>query len=232
MTRMRIVALGDSLTSGHGIGPSRAFPAELQRLVDRAGFDYEVVNAGVSRDTSADGFMRFRATLEGDVRIVIVALGANDGLRGVPVGQLRANLSRIIEHAQARRIAVLLCAMEALPIHGWDYTTAFHNTYLELVVSYGVPLGIAVSLCLLLLSYAISRWRRAEGIETLAAGAVAAIVAVLGVFLTQASYESGPLRVILGLSVGMTIALLHSAAREMRAKSARGVVSGGSFDSG
>jgi acyl-CoA thioesterase-1 len=140
MTRMRIVALGDSLTSGHGISPSRAFPAELQRLVDRGGFDYEVVNAGISRDTSADGCQRLQATLQGDVRIVIVALGGNDGLRRVPVRQLRANLSRIIEHAQARRIGVLLCAMEALPIYGWDYATAFHQTYQELAARYRVSL--------------------------------------------------------------------------------------------
>ena len=65
------------------------------------------------------------------MRVLIVALGANDGLRGVPVAQLKANLGRIIEAAQARGIAVLLCAMEALPIHGWAYTTAFHNAYVR-----------------------------------------------------------------------------------------------------
>jgi acyl-CoA thioesterase-1 len=87
MTRPRIVILGDSLTSGQGIGTSRALPAVLQRLIDQAGFDYEVINAGVLRDTSADGLRRFRAVMVGDVRILIVALGANDGLRHVPIGQ-------------------------------------------------------------------------------------------------------------------------------------------------
>jgi acyl-CoA thioesterase-1 len=138
--RPRIVALGDSLTSGHGIGPSRAFPAELQRLVDRDGFDYEIVNAGVSGDTSSGGLRRFRGALDGDVRILIIALGANDGLRGIPVGQVTANLSQIIEEARSRRIAVLLCGMEALPIYGWDYSAAFHRAYLDLASKYRLSL--------------------------------------------------------------------------------------------
>src|SRR4029077_2961704 len=128
----RIVCLGDSLTSGHGIGPAAAYPALLHTRVRRAGLPFEVVNAGVARATSADAHARIERALEGDVRVLIVALGANDGLRGVPVAQLKANLGRIIEAAQARGIAVLLCAMEALPIYGWAYTTAFHNAYVEL----------------------------------------------------------------------------------------------------
>jgi acyl-CoA thioesterase I len=136
----RIVCFGDSLTSGHGIGAAAAFPAVLQEKVRRAGFDYEVVNAGVSRATSGDALARLDAALHGDPRVLIVALGANDGLRGVPVAQLKANLSRIIETAQARGVAVVLCGMEALPIYGWDYTMAFHNAYVELAARYKVPL--------------------------------------------------------------------------------------------
>src|SRR5471032_1868288 len=136
----RIVCLGDSLTSGHGIGSTAAYPALLHQRVRRAGFPYEVVNAGVSRETSAHGLARLDRALDGDVRVLIVALGANDGLRGVPVAQLSSNLSHIIERAQARKIAVLLCAMEALPLYGWAYTTAFHNLYLELAARYRVPL--------------------------------------------------------------------------------------------
>src|SRR5207237_718012 len=71
---------------------------------------------------------------------LIVAVGANDGLRGVPVTQLKANLTHIIETAQQRQIAVVLCGMEALPIHGWDYTLAFHNVYVELAKQYSVQL--------------------------------------------------------------------------------------------
>ena len=74
------------------------------------------------------------------MRVLVLALGVNDGLRGVPVAQVTANLSQIIESAQKRGIAVLLCGMEALPIHGWAYTTAFHNAYVELAARYHVPL--------------------------------------------------------------------------------------------
>src|SRR5471032_597291 len=136
----RIVCLGDSLTSGHGIGSAVAYPALLHQRVRLAGFPYEVVNAGVSRETSADARARLARAFEGDVRILIVALGANDGLRGVPVAQLTANLSHIIEAAHARGISVLLCAMEALPIYGWTYTSAFHLAYLDLAARYNVPL--------------------------------------------------------------------------------------------
>jgi acyl-CoA thioesterase-1 len=136
----RIVCLGDSLTSGHGIGTAVAYPALLHQRVRRAGFPYEVVNAGVSRETSADARARLGRALDGDVRVLVLALGANDGLRGVPVAQLTANLSHCIETAQRRGIAVLLCAMEALPIHGWAYTAAFHQAYLTLAARYHVPL--------------------------------------------------------------------------------------------
>src|SRR5690242_14833462 len=84
-TRPRIVALGDSLTSGHGIGAARAFPSLLQQRLDAAGYDFQVVNAGVSGDTSARARARLQSALSGNVSILIVALGANDGLRGVPV---------------------------------------------------------------------------------------------------------------------------------------------------
>jgi acyl-CoA thioesterase I len=138
--RPRIVAFGDSLTSGRGIGASRAFPSVLQERLDEEGFQYEVVNAGVAGDTSDRALRRFDDALAGDVRILIVALGANDGLRGVPVARLKANLARIIETAQERGISVLLCGMEALPIYGWDYTVGFHKAYQELADRYGVTL--------------------------------------------------------------------------------------------
>jgi len=138
--RPKIVALGDSLTSGRGVDSVQAYPALLQKRLDAAGLDYTVVNAGVSGDTSSGAVRRFERALDGDVRVLVVALGANDGLRGVPVARLEENLSRIIETAQARGIAVLLCGMEALPIHGWDYSVAFHNAYRKLAARYNVPL--------------------------------------------------------------------------------------------
>ena len=139
-TRPKIVALGDSLTSGRGVGEERAWPALVQKRLDDDGFEYTIVNAGVSGDTSSGALRRFERTLDGDVRVLIVALGANDGLRGVPVERLQDNLARIIETARAGGITVLLCAMEALPIHGWEYSVAFHKVYPELANRYKVPL--------------------------------------------------------------------------------------------
>jgi acyl-CoA thioesterase-1 len=136
----RIVALGDSLTSGRGIGAARAFPAILQQRLDDEGLAFAMINAGVSGDTSARAVRRLEQALDGNVRVLLVALGANDGLRGVPVAEIKSNLGRIVETAQARGISVLLCGMETLPIHGWDYTVAFHNAYRELAERYHTPL--------------------------------------------------------------------------------------------
>jgi acyl-CoA thioesterase-1 len=138
--RPRIVAFGDSLTSGRGLGTAQAFPAILQQRLDDEGLAYRMVNAGVSGDTSSRAVRRFDAALEGDVRVLILALGANDGLRGVPVAQLKSNLSEMIEKAQRRGITVLLCGMEALPIYGWDYSVSFHKAYEELAKKYQVTL--------------------------------------------------------------------------------------------
>ena len=136
----RIVALGDSLTSGRGIGKADAYPAVLQGRLEDGGYNYQVVNAGVSGDTTARALRRYRDALDGDVKILIVALGANDGLRGVPVEQLKSNLSVIIEEAQRRGIAVVLIGMDALPVHGWAYSVAFHRAYEELAARYRIPL--------------------------------------------------------------------------------------------
>jgi acyl-CoA thioesterase-1 len=136
----RIVALGDSLTSGRGIGQADAYPAVLQERLEDGGYHYQVVNAGVSGDTTARALRRYREVLDGDVKVLIVALGANDGLRGVPVEQLMSNLSVIIEEAQRRGIAVVLIGMDALPAHGWAYSVAFHRVYEELAARYRIPL--------------------------------------------------------------------------------------------
>ena len=136
----RIVVLGDSLTSGRGIGADDAYPAVLQERLEESGYHYEVINAGVSGDTSARALRRYRGALDSDVQILIVALGANDGLRGAPVEQLKSNLSRIIDDAQRRAIAVVLVGMDALPVHGWAYSVAFHLAYEELASRYGIPL--------------------------------------------------------------------------------------------
>lgn len=135
----RIVALGDSLTSGRGIGKVDAYPAVLQEHLEDSGYDYEVINAGVSGDTTARALRRYRDALDGDVQILILALGANDGLRGLPVAQIKSNLTTIIEDAQKRRIDVVLVGMDALPMHGWDYSVAFHRMYEELAARFRIP---------------------------------------------------------------------------------------------
>jgi acyl-CoA thioesterase-1 len=139
-TRPRVVFLGDSLTAGLGLTPQEAYPALLQQKIDAEGLQYRVVNAGVSGDTSAGGLSRLDWALEGDVRVLVVALGGNDGLRGLPADELRRNLSTIIERAQARHIQVILAGMEAPPNFGEAYVVSFHQVYPELAKKYGVPL--------------------------------------------------------------------------------------------
>jgi acyl-CoA thioesterase-1 len=115
-----------------------AYPAILQERLEAEGFDYEVVNAGVSGDTSAGGLSRLDWALDGDVKVLIVALGGNDGLRGLPVSGLKKNLATIIERAQERGSAVILAGMEAPPNQGDDFTSAFRNTFKELAEEYAV----------------------------------------------------------------------------------------------
>ena len=128
----KIVVLGDSLTAGLGIQQEEAYPAVLQRRLDEAGYHVEVVNAGVSGDTSAGGLRRLDWSLAGDVRVLVLALGANDGLRGLPVEGMRKNLEAIIEQASSRGIAVLLVGMEAPPNYGEEYARSFRNVFREL----------------------------------------------------------------------------------------------------
>jgi len=136
--RPRIVALGDSLTAGLGLPASEAYPALLQQMVDAEGLNYEVVNAGVSGDTSAGGLSRLDWALDGDVRVLIVALGGNDALRALPVEELRDNLSAIIERAKSKQITVVLAGMEAPRNFGRDYVVRFHQVYPELAHKYNV----------------------------------------------------------------------------------------------
>jgi acyl-CoA thioesterase-1 len=138
--RPRIVVLGDSLTAGLGLAAGEAFPVLLQESIDSAGLDFEVVNAGVSGDTSAGGLRRVDWALDGDVRLLVVALGGNDGLRGIPVDELRRNLAAIITKATARGVSVVLAGMEAPPNFGSAYTTAFRQVYSDLARESGVPL--------------------------------------------------------------------------------------------
>ena len=136
--RPRIVALGDSLTDGLGLQRDETYPTRLQEILRAEGYDVEVVNASVSGDTTAGGLRRLEWALEGDVRILIVALGGNDGLRGLPVGQMKENLREIVTRAQQKGVAVLLAGMEAPPNFGSLYTDQFREVFHELAREYEV----------------------------------------------------------------------------------------------
>jgi acyl-CoA thioesterase I len=140
-SRPKVVVLGDSLSAGLGLQPSQAFPALLQKKLDDGHYDWEVVNAGISGDTSAAGLQRLDWALDQqNVRILILELGANDGLRGLPVTEMKKNLAAIIERAQQKRIAVLLAGMEAPPNFGPEYVVSFRQAYRDLARQYNVPL--------------------------------------------------------------------------------------------
>jgi acyl-CoA thioesterase-1 len=139
--RPRIVCLGDSLTAGYGLpSTDEAYPALLEKRLRSEGYQLDVINAGVSGDTSAGGLRRLDWSLRGDVRVLIIALGGNDGLRGLPPSELRGNLGAIIKTAQARHMRVLLLGMEAPPNFGARYTHDFRMVYAELARQFGVPL--------------------------------------------------------------------------------------------
>ncbi len=127
----KIVAFGDSLTAGLGLSANEAYPALLQELLKRNGYDYEVVNAGVSGDTSAGGVRRIDWALDGDVRFLILELGANDFLRGQPVSETKKNLGDIIDRAKTRNVKVLLAGMLAPTNAGREYQDQIRNMFLE-----------------------------------------------------------------------------------------------------
>ena len=115
-------------------------PALIQERLDERHYDYEAINAGVSGDTSAGGLSRLDWSLDGDVRLLVIELGANDGLRGVPVAAMKRNLAEIITRAKQRNIKVLLTGMEALPNYGPEYTSEFRQAFRDLAREHSVPL--------------------------------------------------------------------------------------------
>jgi acyl-CoA thioesterase I len=135
----KIVAFGDSLTAGYGLPDGASYPSLLQKRLDAGGFAYEVVNAGVSGDTSAGGVRRIDWALEGDVKIVILELGANDILRGQAIDAMKENLARIIERAKAHGATVLLAGMEAPTNSGSEYRESVHEVFPSLSQKYKVP---------------------------------------------------------------------------------------------
>ncbi len=134
----RIVFLGDSLTAGLGLPREQAVPSLIQERLRAEGYAYEAVNAGVSGDTSAGGLSRLDWSLEGEVEILVIELGANDGLRGLPVSQMKRNLSEIVTRAKQRGIAVILSGMEAPPNYGIVYTSEFRQVFRDLADEHDV----------------------------------------------------------------------------------------------
>lgn len=135
-----ILALGDSLTAGYGLAQSQAWPTLLQAKLKAAGLPHRVVNAGVSGDTSAGGLARLDWQLSQKPGIVVLELGGNDGLRGMPVAHTRENLAKIIQRCQAAGATVVLAGMQIPPNMGPDYTAAFRDMYPSLAKEFGVPL--------------------------------------------------------------------------------------------
>jgi len=133
-----VVVLGDSLAVSPS--PQESFPAELQKRLESTARGWTVSNAGVSGDTTSGGLRRFEQALTTDTRVVVLELGANDGLRGVDVAAIEKNLSTMIERAQARGIKVLLCGMETPPFNGFNYTVDFHRLFPRLAQKYNVAL--------------------------------------------------------------------------------------------
>lgn len=138
--RPRVVFLGDSITAGMGLGVEDAFPAQLSRIWEAAGLPAEVVNAGVSGDTTAGGLRRLDWILGQKPDVVVLALGANDMLRGLPPEEAEANLRQMVTRSQAAGAAVVLVGMRANPTLGPDYVAKFDVLYPRLAAELEVPL--------------------------------------------------------------------------------------------
>lgn len=129
-----VVFLGDSLSAGFGVEPSQAFPALVAERVRAANLPYHVENAGVSGDTTAGGLRRLDWLLQKKIDVLVVELGGNDGLRGLPIDAMKANLQAIIDKARAKNPAVkiVLAGMQIPPNLGAEYAQKFRSAYQEL----------------------------------------------------------------------------------------------------
>ena len=135
-----IVAFGDSLTAGLGLAQSEAFPAQLEQALRARGQNVKVVNSGVSGDTAAAGLARLDWALPDDASAVIIELGGNDALQGIPPEGTKAALEKIIEKVKARGLPILFAGMEAPPNMGKDYADRFRAIYPDLAARYGLVL--------------------------------------------------------------------------------------------
>jgi acyl-CoA thioesterase-1 len=136
----KIVAFGNSLTAGLGVAPDESYPAQLAQRLLESGFQYEVINAGVSGETSAGGVRRIEWILKSQPTVVILELGVNDGLRGLPLKQTYTNLHTIIERLKAEGVMVILAGMRIPVNYGEDYTGEFFEMYERLAQEFALPL--------------------------------------------------------------------------------------------
>jgi acyl-CoA thioesterase I len=180
---IKIVVLGDSLSAGLGLTGSSAFPEKLQKSLQNKGIPAEIVNAGVSGDTSSGGRDRLDWSVPEGTDAVIVELGANDALRGIDPKVTRAALTDILTQLKARKIAVLLCGMKAPPNYGSDYAASFSAIYPDLAKAFGVPLypffleGVAADTGL---NQADGMHPTAEGVDVIVKNILPTVEAFLG----------------------------------------------------
>jgi acyl-CoA thioesterase-1 len=187
---VKMVVLGDSLSAGLGLSTSSAFPARLQKALKAKGIDVDMINAGVSGDTTSGGRDRLDWSVPEGTEAVILELGANDALRGIDPKVTRAALSAILTRLQARKIAVLLCGMFAPPNYGADYSASFNAIYPDLAKTFSVPLypffleGVATDAKL---NQADGLHPTAEGVDTIVKNILPTVEAFLGPMLRQRS---------------------------------------------
>jgi acyl-CoA thioesterase-1 len=187
---VKMVVLGDSLSAGLGLSASAAFPAQLQKALKTNGIEVDIINAGVSGDTSSGGRDRLDWSVPEGTEAVIVELGANDALRGTDPAVTRAALSDILTRLKARGIAVLLCGMLAPPNYGADYAARFNTIYPDLSKSFGVPLypffldGVVTDAKL---NQADGMHPTAEGVDVIVKNILPTVEAFLGAISGQRS---------------------------------------------
>ena len=187
---IKMVVLGDSLSAGLGLSASAAFPQRLQKSLKSKGMTVDMINAGVSGDTSSGGRDRLDWSVPEGTEAVIVELGANDALRGTDPAVTRAALSDILTRLKARGVAVLLCGMVAPPNYGSDYSARFNAIYPDLARSFGVPLypffleGIAADASL---NQADGMHPTAEGVDVIVKNILPTVQAFLGTISRQRS---------------------------------------------
>jgi len=137
-----ILFFGDSLTAGLGLDTSEAYPALIQKRLDSLNYNYKVVNAGLSGETTAGGKNRIDWVLKQDIDVFVLELGANDGLRGIPLDETRKNLEEIINTVKTKNtnVKIILAGMQIPPNMGQEYTSKFRAIFPELAKQYNIPL--------------------------------------------------------------------------------------------